>query len=250
MQPAIVVDIGNSRIKWGRCSAAPPSVTEIVSLSPDDPAEWERQHARWTPVGTSTWAVSGVHPERRDRFIQWLQQHGHTVLLIDDPQQLPLQVALEKPRGVGIDRLLNAVAANSRRRPHVPAVIVGAGSAITVDWVDAAGTFAGGAILPGLRLMAHALHDYTALLPIVEVQQEFPPVPGVTTVTAMQAGIFWAAVGGIRALISELAGQASRTPDVWLTGGDGPLLHPALDPPAQLWPEMTLEGTRLAAEAL
>ena len=83
--------------------------------------------------------------------------------------ELPLRVELEKPDHVGIDRLLDAVAVNSRRAPGVPAVIIDAGSAVTVDLVDGAGAFRGGAILPGLRLMAKSLHDYTALLPLIEL---------------------------------------------------------------------------------
>ncbi|MEK7734665.1 MAG: type III pantothenate kinase, partial [Pseudomonadota bacterium] len=53
-------------------------------------------------------------------------------------------------------------------QPH--RLLVDAGSAVTVDYVDQDGAFCGGAILPGLRLMAKALHDYTALLPLIEVE--------------------------------------------------------------------------------
>ena len=58
--------------------------------------------------------------------------------------------------------------------------------------------------------------------------------------------IFWAVAGGVRALIEQLAARAGARPDVFLTGGDGPLLHPALGPDVQLWPAMTLEGIRLS----
>ena len=82
---------------------------------------------------------------------------------------MPLEVELEHPDKVGIDRLLNAVAANRRRQEHVAAILVDAGSAVTVDYLDGNGVFRGGAIFPGFRLMARALHDYTALLPIVDI---------------------------------------------------------------------------------
>ena len=39
-----------------------------------------------------------------------------------------------------------AVAANGRRPAGVPAVVIDAGSAVTVDWIDATGAFVGGAI--------------------------------------------------------------------------------------------------------
>jgi type III pantothenate kinase len=179
--------------------------------------------------------------------MSWLHQQGHAVLFLDDPKQLPLAVVLERPDHVGIDRLLDAVAANSRRPPGQPAVVVDAGSAVTVDWLDDRGTFCGGAILPGFRLMSRALHDYTALLPLVEIKTAGPAVPGVSTRSAVEAGIFWALVGGVNAIIARLTAHGAKAPTVFLTGGDAALLADCLDTKAILWQEMTLEGIRLAA---
>ena len=92
---------------------------------------------------------------------------------------------------------------NSRRRPDTPAVIVDAGSAVTVDYVDERGVFRGGAILPGLRLMAQALHDYTALLPVVTIDGE-AAMPGATTTEAIKAGVFAAVLGGVERLVFHL----------------------------------------------
>src|SRR5207248_764001 len=154
------------------------------------------------------------------------------------------------PDSVGIDRLLNAVAAARRVRPGTAAVLVDAGSAVTVDWLDGSGAFAGGAIFPGLRLMTQALHDYTALLPLVKIERANPPVPATSTRVAIETGVFWAVAGGIEALVARLAAGFSGTTEVFLTGGDAPLLAKALNPNVQLWPHMTLEGIRIAAEAL
>jgi type III pantothenate kinase len=243
--PDLVVDVGNTRVKWGRC--ADGRVADAVALPAGAPEDWEGQLARWGLAGPLSWAVTGVHPARRDGVAEWARRRGDTVVVLHDAE-LPLRVHLEHPECVGIDRLLDAVAANSRRRPGVPAVVVDAGSAVTVDWVDRDGAFAGGAILPGLRLMALALHEHTALLPLIEVSS-VPSLPGTSTPAAMAAGIFWSVAGGVRALIEQFAAQAGTGPDVFLTGGDGPLLHAALGPTAQLWPTMTLEGIRLAVEA-
>jgi type III pantothenate kinase len=124
---------------------------------------------------------------------------------------------------------------------------------VTVDWLDETGHFAGGAIFPGFRLMAQALHDHTALLPLIEVPGHVPALPGTSTTTALEAGVFWAVVGGIRALIDELAVRSAIPPQVFLTGGDAALVGPSLQHmagPVTVWPHMTLEGIRLAAEAL
>src|SRR5207249_4465914 len=139
-------------------------VAAWASLPPDDSAAWERQTSVWGLSGGTAWAVGGVHPGRRDVLAAWARSRGDTVLLLESWQQLPIEVAVAQPERVGLDRLFNAVAVNARRAPEAAAVVVDAGSAVTVDWVDARGVFRGGAIFPGFRLMAEALHRYTALL--------------------------------------------------------------------------------------
>jgi type III pantothenate kinase len=247
MRPAVVADVGNSRVKWGRCRGG--QIVDAVSLPPDDPQAWHEQGQRWNVAGASLWVIAGVHPLRRDRLAEWIRQRGDEVYMLHSPQQLPLRVLVERPEHVGIDRLLNAVAAVRRIPPGLAAVIVDAGSAVTVDYLDEAGAFAGGAIFPGVRLMAQALHDHTALLPLVNVEQSMPSLPGTSTLAAIEAGVFWAAAGGIDALVRRLVTEAKVAAEIYVTGGDGPLLAKALPRDVQLWPNMTLEGIRIAAEA-
>jgi type III pantothenate kinase len=249
MMPNVVADVGNSRIKWGRCENG--RVTASAALPPDDLAAWQHQAERWGLPSPGSWAIAGVHPGRRDRLADWVRGRGDTVLIVDNPRQLPLRVLVDRPEQVGLDRLLDAVAANRRRPGDRPAAIIDAGSAVTVDWVDATGAFRGGAILPGLRLMAQSLHDYTALLPVIEPPRRPPVVPGTATVPALEAGIFWAVAGGVRVLLDHLAAADPAAPaTVFLTGGDAPTLQPALGEAVHPWPDMTLEGIRLTAEAL
>ena len=105
--------------------------------------------------------------------------------------------------------------------------------------------------------MAKALHEYTAALPLVEIDQVNPPLPGNSTAGAIRAGVFWAVAGGIKAVLRQMAARcraASRhgryDPVVFLTGGDAELLAPVMDSWVIVWPEMTLEGIRIAAEGL
>lgn len=246
MTPDVVVDVGNTRIKWGRCAAG--RVAQVIRLPPE-PVAWEEPFASWTEGGSLTWILTGVHPARRTALAAWLRERGQQVRVIEDWRELGLTVALEHPERAGIDRLLDAVAVNERREPGRAAVVVDAGSAVTVNLVDAAGTFRGGSIAPGLRLMARALKDHTALLPLIEIQTPQPPSLGLSTPQAMAAGIYWSVVGGIRTLYEELSRGLTPQPELWLTGGDGPLLAPALEA-ARTWPEMTLEGVRLTAARL
>jgi type III pantothenate kinase len=248
MVPDIVVDVGNSRIKWGRCEAG--TVSDFAGLPHNQPDAWEEQLRRWGFADRVTWVVCGVQLRTRDRLVEWLGRRADEVVTLESARSLPLRTRLEQPDKAGIDRLLNAVAVNARRRPASAAVIIDAGSAVTVDLVDTGGVFCGGAIFPGFRLMAQALHQETALLPLIDSWAPDPAVPATATRPAMAAGIYWAVAGGIRALVDRYDSQAGLTLDVYLAGGDAVLLEPALKGRAIVWPTMTLEGIRLAAEAL
>jgi type III pantothenate kinase len=250
MKPTLVADVGNSHIKWGWFSTS--RLIGSASLPPDDAGAWGAQLKLWDLTSPMQWAVSGVHPARRDRLVGWLRECGHTVRVLKDYEQLPLEVRVSRPEQVGIDRLLDAVAAKDRVQRPVARVIIDAGTAVTVDLVDEVGAFRGGAIFPGLRLMARSLHEHTALLPMVEVRAANPEVPGIVTVTAIEAGIYWAVAGGIKALTRQLLGRAGATRhgEVFLTGGDASLLAPVMDVGVHFCPHLTLEGIRLSAEAL
>jgi type III pantothenate kinase len=253
MKVDVVVDVGNTRIKWGWC--VNHSVAAWGALPGEDAAAWDQQLDKWKLKNKSlTWVLSGVRPGRLDGFRKWLKLQGHPVHVLCDQKELPLSVLVDNPSGVGMDRLLNAVAAKFRAPRGVPSVVIDAGTAVTVDLVDDRGRFRGGSILPGFRLMARTLHDSTALLPLVEITTPNPPVPAKSTESAIAAGVYWAVAGGVNALIGKLtaASDAKTEPIVYLTGGDAPLLAPGINPGvnATVWPQMTLEGVRIAAETL
>jgi type III pantothenate kinase len=235
----MVVDVGNTRVKWGLCSSE--QVWSHASLPADDRASWQKQWDEWNLPRSQPWIVSGVHPMRRDVLIDWLNERCDSVRIIDSHKQLPIELLVDHPERVGIDRLLNAVAANRRRPANVAAILVDAGSAVTVDYVDSLGVFRGGAIMPGYHIMANALHDYTALLPIVELDSAVLP-PGLNTIHAIQAGVLHAVVGGIERLIAEYALRFPTAFEIFLTGGDAKHLTHKLHRQHQVWPEMTLEG--------
>lgn len=134
------------------------------------------------------------------------------------------------PETVGADRLAQASAAWNRTKGAC--VVVSMGTAITVDVVDRRGNFLGGLIAPGLRLMARALHEHTALLPEVEPRRMKSPL-GRHTRDAIRAGISFAAEGLIRAALSHHKGR------VFGTGGDAPLYKDLFD---LVVPDLALEG--------
>jgi type III pantothenate kinase len=252
--PLIAVDIGNNRAKFGLFARKPrealPEPGPTLTVGGDE-AGMERLEA-WLAAAPRklAWWIGSVNRPIATRLIDWLRDHrpkdAITLLAAGD---LPLRVVLERPDMVGIDRLLDAVAANQLRRPDRPAVVIDVGSAITVDLVSADGAFQGGAILPGIAMSARALHAFTDLLPLIDMAELGSPPPplGKATVPAMRSGLFWGAVGSIREVVARLAAGAPAPPDVFLTGGAGPAVAELLGPAARHVPHLTLAGIALAA---
>lgn len=251
------VDIGNSRIKIGLFSQSDvvataanelPQPLKTLNFLPD--AQGLATLATWlAPQKASelAWWLGSVERTFATRLVDWLRTSGVDRLVLLSSGDLPLRVSLPRPDLVGIDRLLDAVAVNRLRPSGIPAIIVDLGSAITVDLVSADGAFLGGAIMPGIGMSARALHEFTDLLPLLDmaVLDEPPDALGTDTVTAMKSGMFWGAVGGIRRLIEELSSSTGASAPVYLTGGAAPSVARLLAPGTQYYPHLTLAALAL-----
>lgn len=259
MRPNVVVDIGNTRVKWGRCISG--RLLTHGSFPVDDTPDAWNEVAAATPVEAPIrWAVASVNPPVLTRISDWITSRGDKLLVIDNYQQLPIEVAVEEPTKVGIDRLLGAVAARSRLPAGIPGIVIDVGTAMTVDLIDAEGVFQGGAILPGFGLMFRALHRYTAKLPLVEETDLFgqypeidPSPPGKNTANAIAAGVTAAVCGAAEVLVREMMSGQPASPVVFVTGGAGQYLRVVHLPHAtrvEFDETLILDGIRLAAEAL
>ncbi len=121
------------------------------------------------------------------------------------------------------------------------------GTAITVDLVEADGGFAGGAILPGIGTAGSALADQTDALPHIQLQHtSAPPVPlGKSTAAAIEAGLYWGAVGAIEKLIAELSQAMPIPPDLFITGGAASAVKKSMSKEIQYVPHLVLAGIAL-----
>lgn len=160
---------------------------------------------------------------------------------------IPIQNALEDASTVGADRLLDALGAYSRAK--AACVVIDAGTAITVDFVDGEGVFHGGAIAPGVHMMLSALHERTASLPHIsladagaEVAAASAAAFGRTTRQAMLVGVLSAARGLAHRLIDRYAEFYGAYPRVIATGGDAPLLFENDELVEHIVPDLPLVG--------
>jgi type III pantothenate kinase len=152
------------------------------------------------------------------------------------------------PAQLGADRWASLVAARQRLlqdgAPR-PAIVVNAGTAVTVDALDEQGVFRGGLILPNMRLMLRALADNTASLKVPPGRYaDFPT----STADALYTGALQAVCGAIELARARLPYEGE--PAVcFLAGGAAPELAPHLTAPVELVDNLVLEGVLVLAEA-
>lgn len=238
----LCLDAGNTRIKWGIAAAAGGEWLArgaVETLAPMALAvQLDAQPAVQRAVACS---VAGARLEAtlatlldgRGVTVDWLRSgasaHG-VVNGYHDPAQL------------GADRWAALIGA--RGLHDGPAVVVMAGTATTVDLLDADGCFRGGLILPGFDLMRTALARNTAQLPLAGgVLADLPR----STEEAIVAGCMLAQAGAIDRFFKHIA-QDPRA-RCMLSGGAAAPLADLLDLPLLQIDNLVLEGLRMAAFA-
>lgn len=218
--------IGSSRLHWawfaaGKLKAAwdLPHLPEsrspktLLELPPD------------LPPHLPLWIASVVPSQTQ----LWQTYDSAQVLTLE---QVPLQKLYPT---LGIDRALALLGAGDRY--GFPALVIDAGTALTLTGADPAGGLSGGAILPGLQLQMRSLYEHTAALPPLSTQDlpTLPPRWATTTAEAIQSGILYTLIAGLHDFIADWL-QSFPQSTIALTGGDSSLLMACL---TQQFPDIT-----------
>jgi type III pantothenate kinase len=218
----LVVDVGNSGAKIGLVRGE--DVAGPVRLPRPDAAA-VREYAR--PLVRDEKALVAVcgSDATRARDLAWeLGKVGFpgAVVVAHDHPGLPRSRA-KQPETAGVDRRVQVLAASTLAAG--PAIVVSAGTALTVDLAGADGGLVGGTIGIGLGLAAKALTVGAERLPLVDLAGAVP-LPAPDTESAIRAGIVLGAAGAVERLVDGMRPDAG-TP-VFLTGADAAVLAPHL----------------------
>ncbi|MBI5865908.1 MAG: type III pantothenate kinase [Planctomycetes bacterium] len=241
----MVVDVGNTRIGIG--VSDDEGLHAVCRVSAADAAEWRGAilEARANTRGdAAAIVIASVNPAAARRFADLAMEiTGIEPQFVRADIPLPLELELDDEAGVGVDRICSAAAAHERL--GTACAVASFGTAITIDYVDAAGRFRGGTILPGLEMSCSALHAGAAQLPAVELRS--PPSPfGKNTHDAIAAGVVFGAVGALREIVERFATETGNWPTLVVTGGNAELiaeLAPFVDVAV---PDLCLIGVALA----
>jgi type III pantothenate kinase len=155
-----------------------------------------------------------------------LQNHHPTKIILSSVikhrEGLEAQLA---PETIGADRLaLCSAAVDLFGGQHNLAI--GLGTCITYNFINKYHEFLGGSISPGMNMRFRAMHEQTALLPLIEAQNQFPLV-GYDTKTNLLSGVILGMAKEIDGIIEAYAEKYSNF-NVLLTGGDMPFFVPHL----------------------
>ncbi|MFN1835890.1 type III pantothenate kinase [Balneola sp. MJW-20] len=229
----IFLDIGNTSVKGAHRAAGSwkPINTENVSNA-SQLVEWIREHED----AFDGIIVCSVRQDATQAILMALEDLPSLVLSTD---QIPrANLDYNTIDTLGMDRYLACVAANTHSTRHK--VVIDAGTACTIDLMTDDGIYRGGVIAPGYGAFSDILPEKAPALP--RVKPNIPKTwPGKTTIDALKWGIPGFYEGGIISVLRKYENEIGHF-DLFITGGDGPLIHKMTSEKGIYRPFLVFEG--------
>lgn len=255
----LAIAVGNTRISAALFApaamgqpATPGPRMVVDGDAPEDAEGWAALSEMFQQAGTA--CVASVHSGHAERVRVLAAKTGTPLDRIGAEVAIPVRHTLDDASTLGQDRALNSLAAFALIKEAV--VVVDAGTAVTIDFVDGTGVFHGGLILPGLRAMLDAMHTSTHALPsLTLVDPTDRPTPGQPgargpfgkdTAHAMRLGVCTAVNGAVRLAAEQIAMHYEAYPRVIATGGDAWLFEGDDSIVERILPELQLLGIHRA----
>jgi type III pantothenate kinase len=237
----LAIDQGNSRTKCGLVDGDGLTTWAVETNHAVDAADLA---ALMDAPGVTRVALCTVVPTLIPAWEAAARAAGKPLNLITGTTPTPLRNAYATPETLGPDRLMAAVAAARLAMPVIPVLL---GTATVVDAVSD-GAYLGGMIAPGVGILAERLSARASALRLPAWAPPEAPI-GRSTDEALAQGLFYQAVGGLRAMIAATRAALGVEAPVVLTGGWAPRLAPHLDGVAAHDEHLVLRGIGLIAEA-
>ena len=232
-----LLDVGNTRIKWAL--VAGDAWQEGACLHAELDALRGALHGKTL---TAALGVNVSHEALGEALATIAAAHGAPLRwLRSSARACGVTSLYREPAQLGADRWAALIGARALHRG--PCLVVCAGTATTVDVLDAQGVFQGGLILPGEQLMRAALARDTARLPLAD---GIPADAPRSTDEAIVTGCLYAQAGAIERMFARLAGE----PDALclLAGGNAARVEPLLTLPRRRVDNLVLRGLAVYAE--
>jgi type III pantothenate kinase len=247
MHHYLLIDIGNSRVKWGmgrqgRIEPGKPFATMDILSDKTLSSIWGD-----APRPAQILVANVAGADIAHRLNAWTERclGLHACFVSPEPKGFGVANAYHKPEKLGVDRWVALIGA--RHSVGGPVCVADCGTAITVDALDAEGIHLGGVIAPGLAMMRRSLVSGTRELPLAD--GDFHGSLARETISAIASGTRQALAGLIERCFRQTAVGLGVEPRLLLTGGDALAIAPLLTLPVELRPRLVLEGLLVISES-
>lgn len=241
---SLLIDIGNTRIKWARLSGGRLGPVRAAGHFGWDPKDFGRV------IGAASRCdriiVSSVASEEINRALSIAARRtgAPSPQFVATPRRAcGVTVAYLEPWRLGVDRFLAMIAARERFTRSV--CVVGVGTAMTMDLLDREGHHRGGAIIPAPQLMVSSLMKGTSGIRERSrggADGRGPALFARSTRSAVEQGARFAAAATVERAVREARLLLGRAPRVLLTGGAARDLQPLIGVQSLLLPDLVLQG--------
>ena len=212
MQKTLCLDFGNTRLKAAVFEK--DDFLEEIVLPDDNPATLEKILAVYQPQKSILASVIDHNPALEELLAARTRFHRLSHLT-----KANFTTPVGRPESIGADRLALSAAA-VHYFPGKNNLVIGMGSCITYNFINQYHQFIGGSISPGMEMRFKALQQFTAKLPLVQPEWNFPLL-GYDTKTNLQSGVIAGISFEMAGFIESYANKYDNF-NVVLTGGDTP----------------------------
>lgn len=239
MQTTLCFDFGNTRLKCAVFNN--DEIKDVITLADDSDETIKNLISTYKPNKSILSSVINHNIEIENILSAKTKFHKLT-----HQSKLSFTTPVGKPETIGADRLA-LIAAAVYFYPDKHNLVIGLGSCITYNFVDKFHAFLGGSISPGLEMRFKAMHEFTAKLPLINANSNFPLV-GYDTKTNLLSGVILGMHKEIDGTIEEYALRYSNF-NVHLTGGDMGFFVPHLKNKIFASPHLIYKGLYAISEA-
>jgi type III pantothenate kinase len=246
----LAIDVGNTNIVVGvfRAETLDRSwrlMSDAARTADEYAAQLQTllEHSGYGFGDVSGVSISSVVPTLTTTLCDMSQRYlDQTPLVVSNGIETGIRIAIDNPREMGADRIVNALAAVRMHR--VPAIIIDFGTATTFDAISEKGELLGSAIAPGMMTAMNALYQRAARLFSVELRAP-PAAIGKNTISAVQSGAIFGYAGLVDRMVERFRAEMDGDPLVIATGGLAPLVVGSTTVVDLTDPHLTLHGLRL-----
>jgi len=229
---SIVINIGNSNIRFGLFNGDNCDVSWVINTKPYRTADelyvqmlMLYQTYKVEPKEISKIIVGSVVPQLTKVMSSAIRKiHGMVPVIVDRTTSSGVQA---KSKQMGTDIYANLVAAH-HLYPDRKKIVLDFGTALTASCIAESGETLGVIIAPGIVTALNSLISHTAQLPEIELKKP-KSVLGLDTVTCMQSGMVYGFLGMVEGFIDRINDEVKDDCFVVATGGVSHVYKPLTD---------------------